>query len=441
MELNRNKLIFWIIWVIVLILFIFVLFSLNSESKRKTTSTWKKDFNIWIVWDDSSKFKTITDAFKKANPKYKDYNIKVSNFWSYDDYTYVLTSAIISNKAPDIFVLNNNEKNSIFSNQVLAIDPKTIDIWDFRKKYKNVFKELIFSGWGKDYLAWLPVWYENLWIFYNSKYVNVDDLTTMSGLNFKINKLKKNHSRSAPLWIWKWTTIKNAADIATQFLMLQDNIKWVGNLTEKNIKNGLWTYLDYWAWTNEYDLRFKELKIASKDATYLFSKWETFMLIWYPRLIKNIKNAWFSKSHLLATTFPEYIKWKLLVNYNYFALNKNSDKLDLWNTFLAYLNTKEGALEYIKAYPYYLPALVSLEDDLWTIRIDSDFDVTLRDFKTNTYELSSFDKWIKNLYDRWLENILDNSFTYVETFEKFVKNLSCKSNKIVSLDNSVDCGE
>jgi ABC-type glycerol-3-phosphate transport system substrate-binding protein len=61
----------------------------------------------------------MIENFKKVNSEYSKKKIKIEMFKNYSDYNLALMSAIISNKAPDVFVLNNNEKDSIFSNQIM----------------------------------------------------------------------------------------------------------------------------------------------------------------------------------------------------------------------------------------------------------------------------------------------------------------------------------
>jgi ABC-type glycerol-3-phosphate transport system substrate-binding protein len=61
----------------------------------------------------------IAENFKSLYPQYSNAVINIESFSNYDDYSLALISSITADKAPDVFVLNNNEKNSIFSNQVI----------------------------------------------------------------------------------------------------------------------------------------------------------------------------------------------------------------------------------------------------------------------------------------------------------------------------------
>ena len=106
--MNKNKLIFAIIWVILILLLFFVVLNLkkswNSSSNTKTT--W--NFSIWMLWDNVDWWRLVVENFKKMYPDYSSKTISVESFSNYDDYSNALTAAIISNKAPDIFFLNNN---------------------------------------------------------------------------------------------------------------------------------------------------------------------------------------------------------------------------------------------------------------------------------------------------------------------------------------------
>ncbi len=447
--MNKNKLIFAIIWAILLIGILFIALNLKNAWPEKSNikTTW--DFDIWIVWDDVNGAMSTIANFKQMYPKYSNTVINIESFSSYDDYYYALTSAIISDKAPDLFVLNNNEKNSVFSNQVIWINPNILNPNDFRKKYKWVFADdLIISTWEwenkQEFLMWVPVWYESLWIFYNRQYIMNSKLSTLSWLNNTVAELKKKKPFQIPIWIWNWSTVSWVSDIITQFFMLESWVSWLSDLTWSKAVQWLASYLFYWDTSgyNGYDSKFVELTNAWQNSIDLFSKRETFMIIGYPRIINEIKEKWFPKNFLLATPFPLYYpgEWKILVNYNYFVINKDSENKELANNVLEYLSTDIWANDYLKQYPYYIPALLSLESDKLDSKIHDSFNVVLSDFVNSEYELSSFDKWIKNVYDKNIVNILDNSSNYESTFSKFRSMILCKSNKIITLEKlSVSC--
>jgi hypothetical protein len=440
--MNKNKLIFLIIWAGLLIILLFIVFNLKKDSSTWVKTTW--NFNIWILWDNVDNARLVVEKFKSIHPEYSSKIINVESFSSYDDYLYALTSAITADKTPDIFVLNNNEKNSVFSNQVIWIDPQIINPNDFRKKFKWVFADdLIITIWEweqkQEFLVWIPVWYETLWVFYNRRYIKASEISSLSWLNNVVTELKDKYKNLIPIWIWNGSTVLNASDIITQFFMLENGVSWLSDVVWTKLKQWLASYLLYWdtSWYNGFDSRFMELSSVWQNSIDLFSKWETFMVVGYPRLIKEIAEKWFSKNFLLASVFPHYYSWdwNTLVNYNYFVINKDTTEYVLANDFLSYLATDMWADDYLNNFPYYLPALLSLESDKLEEKISEDYNVVLKDFYNPDYELSSFDKWIKSLYDKDIISILDNSSNYESAFNKFRTTILCKAWKIATLEN------
>jgi len=449
MEFNKNKVVFSVIWIFLLLAIIFLLVTMKNADNNNWNTSKTENFKIWLYGYNVDNYYDLIDDFKKVYPDYKDKKILIENFTSYEDYTYTLMSALNSWVWPDIFVLNNNEKNSVFSNQILWIDPKIVNPNDFRKKYKAVFSDDLISTvasewWNKEFLLWLPVWYETLWIFYNRRYVKDTDLKNLSTLNNVISDLKGRYSDLIPIWIWNGSTVYNSADIITQFFMLQWWVVWVSALNWTVLKEALASYLLYWdtTWYNWYNSRFQELKDTKKNSLYLFSRWEVLMVVWYPSLIQNIKANWFSKTMLQASYFPHYFSWgwKTLVNYNTFVINKDTKNLEISNNFISYLSTDSWASSYLRKHPYMMPALLSLDSTMMEQKIDPGYNIILSDFYNDSEELSSFDKWIKNIYDKDITLLLDSNTYDEDLFNKFKLMLICKRNKITTFTNfEVDC--
>lgn len=449
MEFNKNKIIFLVIWIIMLLSVIILLLTVNNTDKNITKS-WTDDFKIWILWDNTQNLNSFIEWFKNIYPNYKNKQIIIESFNSYEDYIYTLMSAISSWKWPDLFVLNNAEKKSVFSDQILWIDPSIVSPNDFRKRYKWVFSDDLISVYSdedntsKEFVIWLPVWYETLGVFYNRRYIKSTDLSNISTMNNVISDLKSKYDDIIPIWIWNWSTVLNSSDIITQFFMLEWGVSGISNLNTSVFKSAFWSYLLYWdtTWYNWYNQRFQELKDTKRNSIYLFSRWEVLMVVWYPSMIKDIKDSWFSKTMLQAAPFPHYFStwWKTLLNYNYFVINKDSQNIDLANTFISYLNSDSWANAYLMSFPYYLPALLSLESEKFEQKIDPDFNVILKDFYNESKELSSFDRAIKNIYDKNIISLLDDSYINEENFNNFRDSIYCKFKKISTLSElSNDC--
>ena len=444
--MNKNKIIFGIIGAILIALFIFWVFALRSSTNKWGIEKTKSDtFNIWVVWDDKGDFLLFLENFKSIKPEYKKTIINVESFTNYEEYYYALTSAITKWKAPDIFVLNNGEKEPVFFEQISGIDPNIINPNDFRKKYKWVFWDNLIltytdSEWKeKEFLAGVPVWYETLWIFYNRRYIKSADLTSLPSLNNLIGALRKRFPNVIPIWIWNGSTVYGVADIVTQFFMLESWVNKLLDVTGTKLKQSLASYLLFGDddGKNAYNSKFTELKTLGQDNLDLFSKWETFMVMWYPRLIKKIDEKGFSKSFLRAEPFPHYFSWdgKTLLNYHYFVMNKETSNYPLGADLLSYLTTDSGASAYLSKFPYYLPSLLSLESDKLEEKIEPNYNIVLKDFYNSDFELASFDRGIKNIYDRDIVSILDNSSNYENSFNAFRRTIICKANKLVSLEN------
>lgn len=448
--MNKNKIIFAVIWLVILAFIVFVVSQLNSTKKTNTSKV--ADFNIWIVWDNKENFSAYLDSFKNAFPKYKNTNIQVESFSIYNDYSETLKRAFLNDKAPDIFVQNNNEK-SIFQNQILGINPSLVNPDDFRKNYEAVFSnDLISSTTTKDadwkdkkteFLAWIPMWYETLGIFYDMRNLRWKDLSTWASVNDAINYIKNEKWASLPIAIWNWSKVTYAPDIMSLFFMQE----WAKNLDDvkDNIKNWAFSrYFIYWnkSGDNAYDLLFDSPENQTDTDISLFAKWKVSMIIWYPRMINAIDNAWFQKVFLRAAPAPslDATKWLNLINYNYYVVNKNTKKQDLAFDLMKYFASSDWQKEFYKNFTYYIPAMPELFRSLWDDSILDWYPVKRKDFYNSSLELSSFDKKIKAKYDDELRNILDNSLNYSFLFDNFKKAVLCNYDKQINFTNlSLSC--
>ena len=156
MEYNRNKIILFIVWWI-LIFFIVVMLIImlfNQKSREKKTAN-NENFTIWMVWDSAERSTDLIDGFKKFSKTKKD--VVIESFNNYEEYSYALTNAIANGTAPDVFVLNSNEKESIFQWQTTWIEPDIVNPNSFRKDYKTFLSDQLIAKTDKwvDYLVWI----------------------------------------------------------------------------------------------------------------------------------------------------------------------------------------------------------------------------------------------------------------------------------------------
>lgn len=454
--MNKNKIIFIIIWFVIFSFVVFIISNLNSTKKTNTSKI--ADFNIWIVWDNKDLFSSYLETFKKKNEKYKNVNIWVESFSSYKEYSDSLSRAFLWDKAPDIFVINNNEK-SIFENQTIWINPNIVNPDAFRKNYEAVFSNDLISSTKilqedkvekkVEFLKWVPLWYETLWIYYDMRNLRWKDLSSWAAINDAINYIKTEKWDSLPIWIGNWANVSYASDIMTEFFMQE----WAKNLDDvkDNIEN--WAFSRYFlygdkTWDNAYLSKFDNLEetwninennteVTKENDLSLFSKWELSMIVWYPRMIENIDKLWFQKSFLRASPIPTLSNsnWLNLVNYNYFVINKNTKKSDLAFDLEAYFASKEWQTEFHNIFTYYLPAMPEIFRNIQDSEIKDWYPVKIKDFYNSSLELSSFDKKLKNIYDEKLTEILNNPTNYSILFDNFKKSILCKYDKIINFTN------
>lgn len=448
--MNKNKIIFSIIWVVIIwliILWVSVLNSSSGQTNRDRLST--EDFKIWTYNLDTTKLEDILKEFKSSNSAYDKKNIVVENFSDYSDYEESLKSSIIQWNSPDIFLINNFEKSYI-ETQTIWINPLLINPNDFRKNYKTfLWDDLIWKieNWSwqtVEFVKWIPVWYETLWVFYNKKYwIKSTDLDSWAAVSNVVNTIKERNPEVIPLWIWNWSTVYDSKDIITQFFMLSwedgiDNFAWISDVWFKEAFATYYSYADE-KWNNWYDSKFEDMKVSWKTNLDLFNQWDLAMMIAYPSLVEKMDWKWFNKSFLFAEPFPHYFssKWKTLVRYNYFVVNKNTKDETLAFDFLKYLSEEKWAKEFLNSFTYFLPALVSLEKEKLGEKINSSYNIVLGDFYKEWDDslFSSFDKWITSLYDSEITNILDNTMSYIEEVKNFQKLIQCKYNKFYNLQN------
>jgi len=445
--MNRKTL-FWIIfWWLLLIIIIIILIIKGSSSQNKQIiykSDWK--FHIWTVGDSSTKFNEFLSDFKLDNKSISNIEFEITNFDNFEDYNLALQSAFLQNKAPDIFVLNNNEK-SIFENKVYALSDKKINIHNFRQNYKSIFiDDLITSNWEgknkKEFLKWIPVWYETLWVFYNALYrFKRADFTNLSYLKPAIKKIKTTRD-VIPLWIWNGSTVAYASDLIAQEFLL-NKAKSIKDIKDSQIKDSFSDYFSYWDinWINWYNALFDEAKNSKENNIDLFIDKKVAAIIAYPRIIFKLQSAGFNKRLLYAAPYPHAYSWDgpSLANYNYFVINSDSKQKLIAIKLLQYLNSDLWAWKYLKKFPYYLPARRTLEDKLEEKNISNFYrNVTLWDFYSDE-PLSSFDKWNKVLFDKNIIKILDNFSSYLSKFNIFQENLLCKIDKLNLINLEKKC--
>jgi len=433
--MNKNKIIFAVIWIAILIILI-ILFQVLASQSGKNKWSWQKsntDFTIWIVWQDKEAFvKTIKD-FTSKSENYKKSVINVVSFENYNDYYLSLIWAFIKWNAPDMFMINNNDWY-IFDQSIFGIKPEVINTDNFRKDYEAVFQNDLIrkvKDWDKEveYLVWLPIWYEILWIYYNLRDAKSKDVWSWADINTLVNE-KRNEWKIA-IWLWNWSTVKYASDILTQF-MLFSWIKDISKVWWDDLKETLWNYKIYWdiQWANQYNTLMEKLLKDNKTNIDAFVSNDVSMILWYPRTLKEIDAKWFSPTYLRADPLPKY-GWSdlLLTNYNYLVISKTVKNLSLSDEIMKYFTSDAWLETYLKNSKIFLSPKVTIQDKISEEYISTDYKIKLKNFYRK-WDLVSFNKQIKNNFDKETTILLDSQDNNQKSFENLAKSILCISQKI-----------
>ena len=437
--MNKNKIIFAIIGAIFLVVLILLALNLRSTEPTRTNVNTGEGFNIWLLQDEVEDFNEFLRKFKESNPQYANKtNINVESFSDYDSYFYSLVAAFSRWEWPDLFTLNNSER-SVLEDNIIGIDPLLISPSDFRKMYKGVFSDdLISRTWdGLEFLKWIPVGYESLWVYYNRRYFKSSDFESWTALWSAVSEISERNSwELIPLGLWKSDATVHAWDVFTQMLALSGDSD-LSTLSNQSI----WQALQIYEWYADasWDNAFNSLIWSNpgKNNLDLFSLWDVAAVIWYPRTLEDIDEKWYRSTFLLATPFPSFawIEHRTLINYDYYVINKQSE--DTWFAIdlLTYMMSDDWATEYLDIFSHYLPAKVSLEDDMLEKKVNENYNIVYKDFYDRDSLLVSFNTWIKQIYDKDILPILSDDTNTISRFNQLKSSVMCKAWKALTLEN------
>jgi len=114
--MNKKKIIFLILLGIltIIIIVVAVIMSKNTDKNNKSQAN-SDNFTIWILEDSKDDFNVFLDKFK-SDTSNENFIANVETFSDYTEYNMALSSAIIKGEAPDLYMLNNNEKSIFLEN-------------------------------------------------------------------------------------------------------------------------------------------------------------------------------------------------------------------------------------------------------------------------------------------------------------------------------------
>ena len=436
--MNINKLIFILLGGIVTLLLIVL--ALNLQSGEPATRATTSDMQIWILEDDASDFSDIIASFQEVYPAYKWKTIKVESFYDKRSYDLALASAFLQWKWPDIFVVNNTE-SSPYENMIWGIDPVLVSPNDFRLRFAPVFsQDLILSDtWDSsiDFLKGIPVWFQSLGIYYNRKYfLRPSELTTWSGVSKEIQNVANKYSGSIiPLALGNGKWVTRAPETLQALFALEWNTDLVG-VDSNEVRDVVSMYQAFGE--DNGDNRYTALSQNSDDSDIeLFSDWKVAAIVWYPRDLLAIDNAGYQKALLFATPFPSYAgtDTSTAIEYNYFAINKESTNPDFANDFMTYISTTEWQQQFVDTYSYYLSPETSILLSQQEKKILPSYNIVYKNFIEEGTDFVSFNVATSSIYSSETRNILDTEIWAHELFSDLKNFLVCANGKQTTLQS------
>jgi len=189
---------------------------------------------------------------------------------------------------------------------------------------------------------------------------------------------------------------------------------------------------------NTRDNRYTALSQNSDDSDIeLFSDWKVAAIVWYPRDLLAIDNAGYQKALLFATPFPSYAgtDTSTAIEYNYFAINKESTNPDFANDFMTYISTTEWQQQFVDTYSYYLSPETSILLSQQEKKILPSYNIVYKNFIEEGTDFVSFNVATSSIYSSETRNILDTEIWAHELFSDLKNFLVCANGKQTTLQS------
>jgi len=140
----------------------------NKVCPQNQTNPQEASLIIWGVFDDSSVFQPLIDAFNKQNPKIKVTYVKKS----YTDYESTLIDAIASDSGPDIFAVSNFWIPK-HKSKMAAANNSIISTQEFSQSFiSSAYDDFVSDG----KIYGIPLYTDDLALIYNKKLLSKDNL-------------------------------------------------------------------------------------------------------------------------------------------------------------------------------------------------------------------------------------------------------------------------
>ncbi len=436
--MSKNKIIFAILWAILFVLIVLLVLVLRSSTNPPVPTASSGDIRIWIYQDDPESFQNFLTSFKNDTGKYTGKVALIESFSDYSTYINTLSAAAARGELPDIFMLNNNE-DTFLSELTLGIDPSFISPNDFRKAYRWVFSDDLVTTLEEDssveFLKGIPIWYQSLGIYFNRRFFKSEQFDTWSSLTSAIAEVAEKGNSIVPIGLGN-NTVVSASDILMQ-LFLSLGSDSLTTTTANTIQQWLQTYLSFGdrRWDNAYNTISSAYSL--EDNLDYFSRGDVVAVAGYPRMLASIAEKWYQKNFLLATAFPQYGTSDpvSLVDYNYFVQSTQNWHQDFTNDLFAYMVSEQWVKAYLQEFPFYLPASLSVEDDIREKKIYPDFNIVYKDFINREATLSSYDVGQKSVFESQVSSILSLDDNHTTLFERMRDFIVCSTSKSQTLSN------
>lgn len=155
--------------------------------------------------------------------------------------------------------------------------------------------------------------------------------------------------------------------------------------------------------------------------------------MWSPRDLFEIDQIGYQKNFLFATHFPQHsaneANPKIAIEYNFFALNKDSDNISMAQDFLLYWVSSQWQQSYIDTFPYYLSPSITINAGMSEKKILSDYNIVYKNFMPEWAQLSAFNYGDITVFDSQIRNILQIEFRPEESLNSLSSYITCMTTK------------
>jgi len=105
------------------------------------------------------------------------------------------------------------------------------------------------------------------------------------------------------------------------------------------------------------------------------------------------------------------------------------------NDLFAYMVSTDGVEAYLDFFPYYLPALVEVEEDILEKKINPNFNIVYKDFINRDATETSFNAGNRVMFESGINSVLSVDENNDALFESLKSRIICATNKATNFTN------